>query len=456
MKYFLAIDIGASSGRHLLGSVENGVLKIEEVYRFPNEMKKLDGQLVWDTAELFREILAGMKKCKEIGKIPVSVGIDTWGVDFVLLDEQMKMIGPAVAYRDNRTEGMHEKVAKLISDQEHYTRTGIPMLIFNTIYQLMAVESDILKKTHMLLFMPDYLHYLLSGVAKTEYTIATTSALIGAASKEWDDEVIAICGFPREIFSDLTPPGTILGNLTSEVQNKIGYNCKVIMPASHDTKSAIMAVPADSDNPLFLSSGTWSIMGVTREKLNCSEESRKSTFTNEGGYGGQICYMRNIMGLWIIQCVKKEYGDKYTFGQLCELAEKSTISSIIDVNDPRFLAPESMINTLQEICAENSLVIPKEPGDIAAVIYNSLAMSYHNTAKELESLTGETYDAIYIVGGGAKAEYLNKLTTKYTGKTVHAGPSEATAIGNMIAQMIELGVFNDLREARDCVKRSRL
>ncbi|MCL2362009.1 MAG: rhamnulokinase [Defluviitaleaceae bacterium] len=457
MSCFLAIDIGASSGRHLLGTTQNGRLVLEEVYRFPNEMKRLDGQLIWDTNELLDEILTGMKKCVEIGKIPVSVGIDTWGVDFVLLDEAMKMIGPAVAYRDSRTDGMFEEVAKHIPDQELYARTGIPKLVFNTIYQLMALKKtapEILDKAHRLLFLPDYLHFLLSGVAETEYTIASTSALVKAGSQEWDDEVISRCGFPRNIFGKIVPPGTVLGDLRQDIQARVGYNCKVTMPASHDTKSAIMAVPADCESPLFLSSGTWSIMGVERTDPDCSEKSRIRTFTNEGGYGGQVCYMRNIMGLWIIQCVKKELGDKYSFAQLCEMAEKSTIATIVDVNDPRFLAPDNMIKTLKEVCAEKDMPVPQEPGELAAVIYNSLAQSYDDTARELEALTGTTYDAIYIVGGGAKAEYLNDLTAKATGKLVHAGPSEATAIGNMLAQMIAMGVFKDLHEARACVRKS--
>jgi len=456
-KYFLAIDIGASSGRHLLGHVKEGRLVLEEVHRFHNEMKKRGNQLIWDIDELLDEILIGMKKCEKIGKIPVSVGIDTWGVDFVLLDKDMHMIGPVVAYRDKRTDGMYEEVSKCISEKDLYDHTGIQKLIFNTIYQLMAIKlsnPEILDKTEQLLFLPDYLHYLLSGVAKIEYSVASTSALIGAKSQEWDYDVIDACGFPRKIFGEIVPPGTILGDLTPNIQDRVGYNCKVIMPASHDTKSAIMAVPADFNQPLFISSGTWSIMGVERDTPDCSDASRKLTFTNEGGYGGQICFMRNIMGLWMIQCVKKEFGNKYSFAELCTMAEASDISTIINVNDPRFLAPDSMIKTLQEVCIESGQAVPNMPGELAAVIYNSLAVSYDKTAKELESLTGQSYDAIYIVGGGAKAEYLNNLTAKYTKKTIHAGPSEATAIGNMLAQMIAQGEFKDLHEARACVRRS--
>ena len=471
MDYFLAIDIGASSGRHILGHLENGRLELEEVHRFPNDMKKKDGQLYWDTTHLFEEIITGMKKCAEIGKTPVSVGIDTWGVDFVLLDKAMNPLGPVVAYRDKRTDGMIQEVEKLIPEAELYARTGIQKLVFNTIYQLMAVKHstpDMLEKAHKLLFMPDYLHYMLSGVAQVEYTIATTSALVNAESRTWDDDVIAACGLPRGIFGEIVPPGTVLGGLTQDVQRRVGYNCQVITPASHDTKSAIMAVPADCRQPLFISSGTWSIMGVERPDTDCTEASRSGNFTNEGGYGWQYCHMRNIMGLWMIQCVKKELGDKYSFAQLCEMAEQSgkseqseqseapTVVNVIDVNDNRFLAPDNMIQAIQAVCAENGHPIPREPGELAAVIYNSLAISYRDTAREIEALTGKAYDAIYIVGGGAKAEYLNGLTRKHTGKTVYAGPSEATAIGNLAAQMIACGVFANLQEARACVRMSLL
>jgi len=455
--YYLAIDIGASSGRHLLGYMKDGLLVLEEVYRFPNEMQKKDGHLYWDIDLLFNEIITGMKKCADIGKIPASVGIDTWGVDFVLLDSGMKMIGPAIAYRDKRTDGMYDEVAGCISDEDLYAKTGIQKLVFNTIYQLMALKKqspDILEKAQKLLFIPDYLHYLLSGVAKTEYTIATTSGLVNAVNRNWDDEIIAACGYPRRIFGEIVPSGTVQGELTPVVQNLVGYNCKVTMPASHDTASAVMAVPADSDQPLYISSGTWSLMGVECLAPDCTKASRVENFTNEGGYGYRYRYLRNIMGLWMIQCVKKELGDKYSYAQLCEMAAKSGVSTIVNANDPRFLAPENMTKAIQSACAETGQPVPKEPGELAAVIYNSLAACYRDTAKDLEALAGQTYDAIYIVGGGAKAEYLNQLTEKYTRKPVHAGPTEATAIGNIMAQMITGGVFNDLHEARACVRLS--
>ena len=439
-----------------MSHLEDGQLVLTEVHRFPNKMTKKNGRLIWDINFLFNEILAGLKKCAEIEKHPVSIGIDTWGVDFVLLDKNMEMIGPAVAYRDSRTDGMFEEVARLVPDEILYAQTGIQKMIFNTVYQLMAVKKqspEMLTQTYKLLFLPDYLHYLLSGEAQTEYTVASTSGLINAQNRNWDEEIIAACGYPRHIFGEIVPPGTVIGKLTTDIQHKAGFNCKVIMPASHDTASAVMAVPANTEQPLYISSGTWSLMGVERPTPDCSPAGQAANFTNEGGYGYRYRYLKNIMGLWMIQCVKKELGDKYSYAQLCEMAEESSIQSVIAVNDSRFLAPGSMIQTIQDTCTETGQTMPQTPGELAAVIYNSLAICYRDTVRELETLTGRTYNSIYIVGGGSNAEYLNELTAKHTGKTVHAGPSEATAIGNIAAQMIAQGSFADLQEARACIRK---
>jgi len=433
-------------------------LMLEEIHRFPNEMKQKGGQLIWDIDLLFNEIITGLKKCREVGKIPSSVGIDTWGVDFVLLDAEMKMSSPAVAYRDKRTNGMYEETDRYIPDRTLYAKTGIQKLIFNTIYQLMAIKKqspETLDLAHRLLFIPDYLHYLLSGVARTEYTIASTSGLLNAQSKIWDDEIISACKFPRKIFGEIVPPGTAIGELTQDIQKQVGFNCKVVMPASHDTASAVMAIPAVCDQPLYISSGTWSLMGVERPTPDCSHKSRIGNFTNEGGYGYRYRYLKNIMGLWMIQCVKKELGDKYSYTQLCDMAEESTNTAVVDANDPRFLAPDNMTQAIQDVCAETNQTVPQNAGDLAKVIYNSLAICYSRTAQELETLTGQTYDTIYIVGGGAKADYLNKLTAKHTTKTIKAGPSEATAIGNIAAQMIAAGVFENLNEVRAVIRASK-
>ena len=285
-KYYLAIDIGASSGRHILAHLEEGRMVLEEVHRFPNGMVEKDGEHVWDVDELFRQIKLGLKKCAQLGKIPVSVGVDTWGVDFVLLDGDGARIGNAVAYRDGRTRGMDEEVYKIIPEDELYARTGIQKAIFNTIYQLMALKvkkPEHLEKAHTMLLMPDYFHYMLSGVAATEYTEATTGQLVSPQTKDWDMELIERLGYPKRIFQRMVTPGTVLGELTAEVQAEVGFNCKVVEPATHDTGSAVIAVPTDSDDALYISSGTWSLMGTELMEANCSPESKANKLTTDGG-----------------------------------------------------------------------------------------------------------------------------------------------------------------------------
>ena len=453
-QYYLAVDIGASSGRHILAHMEDGKMVLEEVHRFPNGMVEKDGELVWEAERLFAEIKAGMKKCKELGKIPVSVGIDTWGVDFVLLDKEGNRIGNAVAYRDSRTKGMDEEVYKIIPEDELYARTGIQKQMFNTIYQLMALKikkPEQLAQAETLLMVPDYFHYLLSGVAATEYTEATTGQLVSPITKDWDMELIERLGYPKHIFQKMVTPGTVLGDLTKEVQEEVGYNCKVVLPATHDTGSAVMAVPSNQQDTLYISSGTWSLMGTELLEANCSPESKANNLANEGGYDYRFRYLKNIMGLWMIQSVKKEIGGELGFGEICEMASKSTITSIVDCNDDRFLAPKNMTKEVQAACEESGQTVPETLADVAAVIYNSLAQCYAKTIKQIEEITGKNYDRIHIVGGGANADYLNRLTAKATGVTVYAGPTEATAIGNLTAQMIADGVVKDLWGARECV-----
>lgn len=459
--YYLAIDMGASSGRLILAHMEDGKLLLEEVHRFENGMNEKDGELCWDYEELFAQIREGLKKCKEIGKIPVSVGVDTWGVDFVLLDEKDQILGNTVGYRDARTFDMDEEVYKMIPEEELYARTGIQKAIFNTIYQLMAVKKkhpEYLEKAKTFLMVPDYFHYLLSGIKSNEYTEATTGQLISPVTKEWDLELIQKLGYPEEMFQPVKTPGYVLGDLREELQKEIGFNCKVVLPATHDTGSAVLAVPSNNPDTVYISSGTWSLMGVERMEADCSPASKAHNFTNEGGYQYRFRYLKNIMGLWMIQSVKKELkaerGLSLSYGEICEEASKQTIPSLVDCNDGRFLAPENMIKEVQNACAESGQPVPETYGEIAAVIYNSLAKCYSDTIEEIQEMTGKTYDSISIVGGGSNAEYLNQLTAQYTGRTVYAGPTEATAIGNVMVQMMVSGELSDLESARDCVFRS--
>lgn len=458
-KYYLAIDIGASSGRHILGSIKEGQIHLEEIYRFNNSMQKMNGMLCWDTRQIFQHILTGMKRCRELGKIPISVGIDTWGVDFVLVDGGGNILGEAVGYRDSRTDDMDIAVNKYISIDELYRRTGIPKQMYNTIYQLMAVKETnpkYLEQAEAMLMTPNYYNYLLTGIMKQEYTIATTSQLVQVKTKDWDYELMDRLGYPRHIFKPIEKPGAFVGNLTPKVQDTIGYDCQVIMVASHDTASAVMAVPSIMEDTLYISSGTWSLMGIELTEPNNSIESNRAGFSNEGGYDDRYRYLKNIMGLWMIQSVKKEVGGQYSYEEICSMAKKEDIVSLVDCNDSSFMSPDSMVEAVKTFCKASNQQVPETLGEIAAVIYNSLAKCYGDTLREIEALTGKSYDTIHIIGGGSNADYLNMLTGKYTGCKVLAGPGEATAIGNLMAQMIHSHEITSLEEGRRLVKKSLL
>ena len=469
-RYYLAVDIGASSGRHILGHTENGKIITEEVYRFENGPVMRNGHLTWDIDRLFEEVVNGMKVCADKGIIPVSMGIDTWGVDYVLLDKDGVRTAPCYSYRDSRTEGMDAEVRKLVSDDELYRKTGIQKAIFNTIYQLTAAkkqEPESLEKAQMLLQIPDYLHFLLTGTALQEYTNATTTQLADPYTKQWNYELIRLLGLPERLFGPLSMPGTKVGRLKESIREKAGFDCDVILPATHDTASAVMSVPAaPSENEageeigdvLYISSGTWSLLGCELPEAELGSRAQAANFTNEGGYGYRFRFLKNIMGLWMIQSVRKELAEneniRLSFAELCGLAEEADIRSLVDADDGRFLAPVSMTREIRKACEESGMAVPGTPGELAKVIYMSLAASYAKAVRELESITGRKYPVINIVGGGSNAGYLNRLTAEKTGKTVIAGPSEATAIGNLGSLMLADKVFADLKDFRHAVFRS--
>lgn len=458
-KYYLAVDIGASSGRHILCSLnDKGLLELEEVYRFKNGLVKKDGELCWDLEGLFENIKAGLKKCKEIGKIPTSMGVDTWGVDFVLLDDQDKIIGNTVGYRDSRTNGMDEVVYKTISAEDLYARTGIQKQLYNTIYQLVAVKEkhpEHLKKAKTFLTVPDYFHFMLSGVKANEYTEASTSQLINPNTKDWDYELIEMLGLPSEIFQKVSTPGTVLGSLRPELREEIGFDVMVVLPASHDTGSAVAAVPSNADDYVYISSGTWSLIGIERLEADCSDKAREANFTNEGGYNYRFRFLKNIMGLWMIQSIKKEYNDKYSFDDLCNAAmAASDFPTRVDTEDYCFLAPDSMIEAIKDYSRRTGQPVPETPGELALVVYASLAESYARAVDELENITGRKFTKLHVVGGGTKDTYLCELTAKATGRPVYAGPTEATAIGNLTVQMLADGAFESLPKARETIFKS--
>ena len=473
MRYYLAIDIGASSGRHILGHVESGKLILEEVYRFDNLQVHQNGHDCWDMDNLWKGIIGGLKACKMLGKIPVTVGIDTWAVDYVLLDENDQVIGDAVAYRDSRTEGMREIVNATISADELYSRTGIQYQPFNTIYQLTALKREHpeqLEQAKWLLMIPEFFNFKLTGVKQNEYTNASSTNLVNAEGKCWDTEIITRLGLPTGIFHELALPGTQLGGLLPEIQEEVGFDTTVILPATHDTGSAFLAVPARDDNAVYLSSGTWSLLGVENEVPITTPESQTQNFTNEGGAWYRYRYLKNIMGLWMIQSIRRELNGvayiqgkqnrtasvkKWSFPDLIEEAKKAEhFGSVLDVNRNCFLAPESMIQAIKDECARTNQPVPETVGEIMQCVYTSLSVCYRDAIANLEKLTGKKYTSINIVGGGCQDGYLNRRTAQATGLTVYAGPVEGTAIGNLALQMIEAGEYESLQAARDSIRRS--
>ncbi len=466
-RFFLAVDIGASSGRHILGNKTGDKLCMKEIYRFENGMVQRGGHLCWNLDVLFNHIKEGMKKCREEGVTPVSVGIDTWGCDFVLLDAEKRLLGDSVAYRDARTNGMPEKVAAIISDSELYDATGLQKLPFNTIYQLMAVKEqapELLDKAAHFLTVPDYFNFLLTGEITNEYTCASTTELVNVDSMDWDYALIEKLGLPSRIFKPVTKPGTVIGRLLPEIAEEVGFSCDVVAPCTHDTGSAVAALPVCGGNApadaLYISSGTWSLLGTELTTPGKSEKARLLNYTNEGGYNGRYRFLKNIMGLWMIQSIRKELmekeGRKIGFDELDKEAEKADIASIVDCNSSVFLAPPSMIEAVQEECRKNGSQVPETAGELAAVVYESLAACYAKAVNQLCEIFGKKYTDLYIIGGGSKSVLLNKKTAEKTGLTVHTGPVEATAAGNLVVQMITAGEFASLDDARRCVSVSGL
>jgi len=458
MDRYLAVDIGASSGRHILGHMEDGRIVLEQVYRFENRMVEKNGHACWDVDALHAHVLAGLRAAKDAGKAPVSMGIDTWGVDFVLLDQQGLRIGDAVAYRDKRTEGMEQAVERIVPFGLLYERTGIQRQPFNTLYQLMAVKRDHpeqLAQAHSLLMMPDYLHFLLTGRRSQEYTNATTTALVDVHAKAWDLDLLDALDLPRALFGELSMPGTSLGGFSSAVQAEVGFDCEVVLPATHDTGSAFLAVPARDARSVYLSSGTWSLLGVEQKEPLSTQAACDAGFTNEGGYGGIYTFLQNIMGLWILQSIRRNLGDRHTFPELATLArEAKEFSSVIDVNDRRFLTPDNMLEEVKQACADTGQPVPGTVGEALQCVYRSLAQCYTRAITALSGITGTRYEGIHIVGGGSQDAYLNQLTANAAGLPLYAGPVEGTALGNLIAQMIVRGVFPDVSAARAAIAKS--
>lgn len=454
---YLAVDIGASSGRHILMWLEDGKIQIKEAYRFENRPVLRDGRLCWDVEALFDHIVEGLVRLGEENMAPASMAIDTWGVDYVLVDGDGDRLGEAYAYRDGRTEGPIGAVESIVSTQALYRRTGIQKQPFNTIYQLMSdkeIRPRALDSARRMLMMPEYLTYRLTGEMHSEYTISSTSAMLSAAAGDWDRELIAMLGLPEVIFGALEKPGAEAGILRDVIAEKVGFQTKVRLAPAHDTASAVLAAPID-DSSIFLSSGTWSLMGLERKSPDLSVESEGYSLSNEGGYGGTFRLLKNIMGLWMIQSLRREDAPGIPFPTLAALAmENDHFPGRVDVNDRSFLAPVSMGQAIDSYLAKTGQQVPESLGQRLACVYHSLAESYRETAGELASLTGRDYGRICLVGGGSQDDYLNSLTAKVCGKIVTAGPVEATALGNGLSQMLADGVFASVEEGREAIARS--
>lgn len=448
-QYYLAIDIGASSGRHILGWLENGKMQTEEIYRFSNGAQTANGHLKWEIERLFKEIIAGLKQAKTLGKIPVSVGVDTWGVDYVLLDENDTPIDGAYCYRDERTNKTIEKVHKKIPFETLYEKSGIGFNTFNTVYQLLDdAETGRMSRAKSFLMLPDYFHYLLTGVKKQEYTNATTTGLVNAKTHEWDENFLTTLGYKKELFGTLSQPGTLVGEFSAEIAAEVGYSAKVTLPATHDTASAVLAAPLEGQTP-YISSGTWSLLGVEQNYAHTEELARNSAYSNEGSVNGCFRLQKNIMGLWMIQQVRRELDNKYTFAELMEMARENPVDDEIDVNAQSFLAPKSMMKAIQEAVGRTLSI-----GETAYCIFNNLAKDYARSLQALEKMTGKTYDTLNIIGGGSKNALLNELTKNYTQKRVVTGPTEGTAIGNLLMQMVGAGICSNVQEGRKIIKKS--
>ncbi|MCL1819611.1 MAG: rhamnulokinase [Oscillospiraceae bacterium] len=431
MRHYLAIDIGASSGRHILGHLRDGKIVLEEIHRFSNGMTDRDGTLCWNIGALVDEVTRGISKCAAYE----SLGIDTWGVDFVLLDANGNIVGDAVAYRDSRTDGMDVETEKIIPFAEHYARTGIIKQQFNTVYQLMALKikkPELLEQADTLLLLPDYLHYRLTGERRAEYTHASTTGLISAVTRDWDWELIEKLGFPRRLFLSVSHGLT----------------------PSHDTASAFLVVPAKDENTVYISSGTWSLLGIVSDKPILTQAAREAGFTNEGGYGGTFRFLKNIMGLWMIQSIRDELPDKPSYTELERQARESAYDGLVNVNDAVFFAPDSMSRAVTQKCGEAGYAPPESTGDILRCVYSSLALEYARSIRELEDITEKCYTGISIIGGGSQDSFLNELTAQASGLTVYAGPIEGTALGNIISQMLRSGELPDIKTARETVRNS--
>ncbi len=460
-KRVLAFDFGASSGRAIIGTLDNGKITLNEVHRFSNDPVTVNGTFYWDVLRLFHEIKQGLLKAKQAGGFD-SIGIDTWGVDFGLLDKDGVLLENPVHYRDKRNIGMVEKAAKYIGKDEMYKLTGIQFMDFNTAFQLLSIKEnrpELLARAQSLLFMPDLFAYFLTGNKVSEYSIATTSQLVDINTRDWSKEMLKKLGLPEKIFNRIVPSGSVTGYLSDEICEELGLEkVPVIAVCGHDTQSAVTAVPSEKEDFAFISSGTWSLFGTETKKPIVNDLSYSFNVTNEGGFGYSTAFLKNICGLWLIQESRRQWireGKEYSYAELEKAAlREKPFARFIDPDAPEFAVPGNLPARITEYCRRTGQSVPENEGQTVRCIYESLALRYRAVLEGIEKCTGKKYDSLNVVGGGTKDTLLCKMTADACNITVYAGPIEATVMGNVAVQLISGGDIADVVEARRIIANS--
>ena len=465
-KVYLAIDLGAESGRVIAGTYDGKTIQLEEMHRFPNGPIDVAGTRRWDLIGLWKEILEGLRKSSQkFGDRIVSVGVDSWGVDYVLLSEKDELLGQPYNYRDSRTNGIVEHACTRVPREEIFSQTGIQFMQINSLIQLISMQlndPEILSHADKFLMVADFFHWLLCGSKVVEFTNATTSQCYHPIKRDWSTDLLRKFEIPTEIFPEVVPPGTKLGSLRKEVSHLTGLErIDVVAPATHDTGAAIAAVPTENTgnaNWAYISSGTWSLIGVEVQEAVLTPEALEENITNEGGIDGTYRLLKNVMGLWLVQECKRSFerqGKSYSYDELIDLAWSSdAFRSIINPNDPVFLNPDDMATTIQDWCRDHGERVPETEGQLIRCCLESLAFKYHTVLKGIEKLTGQPVEVLHVVGGGCQNALLNQFTADVCGVPVIAGPIEATALGNVLIQARAAGDVGSLAEIREVVKAS--
>jgi rhamnulokinase len=458
---YLAFDFGAESGRAIVGLLDGGRLSLEEVHRFPNKPIQVLGHLHWNILSLYEELKKGIALAVQKGHGDIqSIGVDTWGVDFGLIGKNNEFLGFPFTYRDSRTRGAMQKVFEIISRKEIFASTGIQFMQFNSLFQLysaMINNRELIRVCDRLLFMPDLFNFLLTGISCSEYTIASTSQMLNAERREWDEKIFKRIGMPLNIMAPIIQPGTVIGTLSQDVSKEVGLKREidVVAVGCHDTASAVAAVPERNDDWAYLSSGTWSLIGVETDRPIINDDSLANDFTNEGGVGNKIRFLRNVMGLWLLQETRKGWyknGETISYNEMIGLASTTQeLKCLVNPDDALFLNPPDMSDAIIQYCRKHHQPIPMSKGEFVRCIFESLALKYKEIIEKIRIITKKKIEKLHIVGGGSQNEMLNQITSDATGIPVIAGPVEATAIGNILVQAIAKGKIESLQEGRKLV-----